>query len=117
MSLWSVNLDPVSMILLIMGIGFSVDFSIHISYAYLTSKAPTPDEKIVDCLVSLGLPIVQGALSTFVSIVLFIIVPAYAYVAFFKVNAFLFNVTFKVNSSPYLINDINPTGLSFLFSG
>ena len=64
MALWDVNLDSISMINLIMCIGFSVDFTAHICYAYMSSKCETPDEKVRECLYSLGLPIFQGAVST-----------------------------------------------------
>ena len=38
MTLWDVNLDSISMINLIMCIGFSVDFSAHISYHFMSRK-------------------------------------------------------------------------------
>lgn len=38
MTLWNVNLDSISMINLIMCIGFSVDFSAHISYHFMSRK-------------------------------------------------------------------------------
>ncbi|MCL4144429.1 UNVERIFIED_CONTAM: hypothetical protein GTU68_007813 [Idotea baltica] len=85
MSLWGVNLDQISMINLIMCIGFSVDFSAHISYAYLTAKVETSEERLKECLYSLGLPIVQGGLSTIVCIVTFVLAPSYVYVTFFKI--------------------------------
>ena len=64
MTLWSVNLDTISMINLIMCIGFSVDFSAHISYAYISSDLETASERVQAALYSLGVPIFQGAVST-----------------------------------------------------
>lgn len=85
MALWGVNLDQISMINLIMCIGFSVDFSAHISYAYLTAKVDTNEERIRECLYSLGLPILQGGLSTVICIITFALAPSYVYITFFKV--------------------------------
>ena len=39
MTLWNVNLDSISMINLIMCIGFSVDFSAHISYHFMSRQS------------------------------------------------------------------------------
>ncbi|MCL4137119.1 UNVERIFIED_CONTAM: hypothetical protein GTU68_055692, partial [Idotea baltica] len=50
MALWGVSLDCISMINLIMCIGFSVDFSAHISYSYLTAKVETPRERVKECM-------------------------------------------------------------------
>ena len=61
MSLWDVNLDVISMIVLIMGIGFSVDFSAHITYHYLSADEDLgQEERLAQCLFALGPPIVQG---------------------------------------------------------
>jgi len=85
MSLWSVNLDAISMMNLIMCIGFSVDFSAHISYAYIAAKVDTPEERVKECLYSLGLPIVQGAVSTILGVVALLFAPSYIFITFFKV--------------------------------
>jgi len=83
MTLWGVNLDSISMINLIMCIGFSVDFSAHISYHYLDSEGP-PDEKVKNSLYGLGLPIVQGAISTILGVIGLMLAPSYIFITFFK---------------------------------
>lgn len=84
MSLWGVSLDSISMINLIMCIGFSVDFTAHICYAYMSSKKERPDDKVRDCLYALGLPIVQGALSTILGLVALLLAETYIFLVFFK---------------------------------
>lgn len=85
MTHWGVNLDPISMINLIMCIGFSVDFTAHICYAYLSANVDTPEERVRECLHTLGLPIMQGALSTLLGVMTLVLVPSYIFVTFFKI--------------------------------
>ena len=84
MAFWNVNLDHVSAGSLFMCIGFSVDFSAHITYTYLSSKETTSEGKIRDSMFSLGLPIIQGGLSTVLSLITFLLIPGYGYRTFFK---------------------------------
>lgn len=69
MALWKVNLDSISMINIIMCIGFSVDFTAHICYAYMSSTAKTPKEKMREALYALGLPIFQGMVLYYTSLI------------------------------------------------
>ncbi|XP_035436097.2 patched domain-containing protein 3 [Spodoptera frugiperda] len=84
MALWDINLDSISMINLIMCIGFSVDFTAHICYAYMASKAKSPDDKVSECLYSLGLPIVQGSFSTILGVIALLLADSYIFSVFFK---------------------------------
>ena len=84
MSLWEVNLDSISMIQLIMCIGFSVDFAAHISYAFLSADVNTPDERVRECLYALGFPIIQGGLSTVLGVTTLLLVNSYIFITFFK---------------------------------
>ncbi|XP_032673753.1 patched domain-containing protein 3 [Odontomachus brunneus] len=84
MALWGVNLDSISMINLIMCIGFSVDFTAHICYAYMSSKRTWPEDRMKDSLYSLGLPIVQGAASTILGLVALLLAGTYIFLVFFK---------------------------------
>ncbi|KAF2366094.1 Protein patched/dispatched [Trinorchestia longiramus] len=91
MGLWGVNFDVMSMIQLIMCIGFSVDFTAHICYAYLSSQGDILEKRLRESLDCLGLPIMQTALSTFLGVLILMLVPSYLFVTFFKT---VFMVTF-----------------------
>ncbi|XP_048020165.1 patched domain-containing protein 3 [Megalobrama amblycephala] len=69
MALLNISLDSISMINLVISIGFSVDFSAHISYTFVSSTKPNVNERVVEALTHLGYPILQGALSTIVGVV------------------------------------------------
>ncbi|XP_011164677.1 patched domain-containing protein 3 [Solenopsis invicta] len=84
MALWDVRLDSISMINLIMCIGFSVDFTAHICYAYMRSKQPRAEDRIKESLYSLGLPIVQGAASTILGLMALLLAGTYIFLVFFK---------------------------------
>lgn len=84
MALWGVNLDSISMINLVMCLGFSVDFTAHICYAYMSSKNKRPEERVKECLYSLGWPIVQGATSTILGLLALLLAGTYIFLVFFK---------------------------------
>jgi len=84
MALWNVNLDCISMINLIMCIGYSVDFTAHICYAYMSSKKERVEDRVRECLYSLGLPIFQGSVSTILGVAALIFAQSYIFLVFFK---------------------------------
>ncbi|XP_023221454.1 patched domain-containing protein 3-like [Centruroides sculpturatus] len=85
MTLWNVNLDTISMISLIMCIGFSVDYAAHVSYCFITSPKLTGDGKMRDALYAVGFPVIQCGVSTILGISVLIISPSYVFFTFFKV--------------------------------
>lgn len=110
MSLWNVNLDVISMINLIMGIGFSVDFSSHISYAFLMAKAKTSNEKIQECLSALGLPVLQAGLSTIVGVITLSLSRSYVFLGFCKIVflVVLFGILHGIVLLPVLLSILGP---------
>lgn len=84
MALWDVNLDSISMVNLIMCIGYSVDFTAHICYAYMTSKSNSSKERVREALYSLGWPIFQGAVSTILGCIALLLAGSYIFLVFFK---------------------------------
>ncbi|XP_023324202.1 patched domain-containing protein 3 [Eurytemora carolleeae] len=83
MALAGINLDVISMIVLIMGIGFSVDFSAHISYHYLSAgEGLSPETKLKHCLHALGPAIIRGGSTTLLGVVGLIFHPSYITITF-----------------------------------
>lgn len=85
MALWGVSLDSISMINLVMCTGFSVDFSAHVSYAFVSSRETDANRKATDALGRLGPPVLQGALSTVLGVVLLSLSGSYIFRTFFKI--------------------------------
>lgn len=83
MSFWGVNLDSVSIITVIMCIGFSVDLSAHIAYAFSQSYGNS-HARAVAALETLGWPVFLGASSTVLGILLLTLVDSYIVQIFFK---------------------------------
>ena len=60
MYIWDVALNSVSMINLVMAIGFSVDYSAHVAHAYVGSTEETPERRAVFALRNLGASVLMG---------------------------------------------------------
>ncbi len=60
MVIWDVSLNSVSMINLVMAIGFAVDYSAHIAHAYVESNKETANDRVVDALSILGASVFMG---------------------------------------------------------
>lgn len=54
LSLWGVDLDPLSMAALLMAIGFSVDYIAHISYHYYKTPMGHPRKRMEHALGVIG---------------------------------------------------------------
>lgn len=84
MTLWGISLDTVSMITIIMSIGFAVDFAAHTAHAFVASGETSAAKRIPEALGSIGWPSLQGGLSTVLGVVVLSDLDSYMIVAFFK---------------------------------
>lgn len=84
LSLWQVNLDPLSMAALIMAIGFSVDFTAHISYHYYKASKGNPRRRMQAALNQIGWPMCQVGLSTIVALLPLLFKQSYLAMVFLK---------------------------------
>ena len=60
MYVWDVSLNGVSMITLVMAIGFAVDYSAHIAHAFVMSEEETANKRVVDAVSTLGASVFMG---------------------------------------------------------
>ncbi|XP_023225404.1 patched domain-containing protein 3-like [Centruroides sculpturatus] len=85
MSLWEINLDIVSLMCLILCIGFSVNYPTHICYCFITSPQVTTEEKLKDSLRYVGFPLIQGAISTGLVLLIINYYNIFVYTSFVKI--------------------------------
>ncbi|TKR80372.1 hypothetical protein L596_014455 [Steinernema carpocapsae] len=77
LSLWGADLDPTTVVNILMSIGLCIDFATHVGYRIYRSEFRNPDERMADALGAIGWPVVQGGASTFLAIVVMMLVPSH----------------------------------------
>ena len=65
MVIWDVSLNVVSMINLVMAIGFAVDYSAHVAHAYVMSNKLSANDRVVDALSTVGASVLMGGKTKF----------------------------------------------------
>lgn len=85
MQLWGLTLSSITMVDIIMCIGFSIDYSSHIVHAYMQAEGKNREEKVVTAMRMAGGPVFSGVASTFVGIIFLLFAKSYIYFTFFKV--------------------------------
>ena len=60
MHVWGVSLNSISMINLVMAIGFAVDYSAHFGHAFVFSRETSPEEKVIQALGTVGASVFMG---------------------------------------------------------
>uniref|UniRef100_A0A0N4Z0W9 SSD domain-containing protein n=1 Tax=Parastrongyloides trichosuri TaxID=131310 RepID=A0A0N4Z0W9_PARTI len=86
LSLWGADLDPTTVVNILMSIGLCIDFATHVGYRIYRSPFRHPDKRISDSLGAIGWPVVQAGTSTFLAIVVMMLVPANAVRMFARTN-------------------------------
>lgn len=84
MYIWDVTLNGVSMITLVMAIGFAVDYSAHIAHAFVMSKEESANKRVVDAVSTLGASVLMGGFSTFLGMFVLLFATSEIYRIFFR---------------------------------
>ncbi|KAL3105599.1 hypothetical protein niasHT_021702 [Heterodera trifolii] len=77
LSLWGSDLDPTTVVNILMSIGLCIDFATHVGYRTYRSKCRDPDQRISESLGAIGWPVVQAGVSTFLGIIVMLLVPSH----------------------------------------
>nr|CAD2207571.1 unnamed protein product [Meloidogyne enterolobii] len=113
LSFWNVKLDPISMITLILAIGFSIEFSAHVTYGFVSGPADlNPRERCIDTLEKLAWPMVHGSISTILGVLVLAFIDSYMVRVFFKTIflVLVIGVFHALVILPILLHDTVPYG-------
>jgi len=83
MHFWGLTIDSVTVIMLVIALGLSVDYSAHIGRAFMEEQG-TPNERLVKCLGHMGVAVLNGAFSTFLAVIILGSSESYVFVTFFR---------------------------------
>ncbi|GMH91249.1 hypothetical protein TrVE_jg6783 [Triparma verrucosa] len=94
MSLWDVRLNVASLVILILSVGFSVDYSAHVAEGYLSArtKGLKAKEAVQVSVREMGVSVLNGGISTLLAVVILSASKSEGFVVLFKM--FLGMVTF-----------------------
>ncbi|XP_071944897.1 patched domain-containing protein 3-like [Antedon mediterranea] len=111
MTFWGVRLDSISMIVIILCIGFSVDFSAHIAYSYTVAPGSTKEDRMNNALFLLGMPMLQGAVSTILGVLVLAFSDYYIFRTLFKTLflVIVFGLYHGLFVMPVLLTMFGPT--------
>ena len=111
MNLMSLSLSTITMIIVIMGIGFCIDFSAHIVHAFIADSGKGDrNTRALNACMHVGIPIFSSAFSTFIGVSLLVFCESFIFIAFFKTISVLM-VLGVVNSLfflPVLLSFVGP---------
>ncbi|XP_053403107.1 patched domain-containing protein 3-like [Mercenaria mercenaria] len=105
-----VSLSAISMVMLIMSIGFSVDFTAHICHGYMMSDGETRAVRVRKAIDKTGAPIFHGAVSSIIGILVLTGAKSYIFRSFAAVMSMVlvFGILHALFLLPVILSLIGP---------
>lgn len=97
MGFWGLTIDTVTTIILVIAIGLTVDYSVHIAHGFMVSRAGDRNARSTEALQEVGPAVVHGGFSTFLAFALLAASQSYVFLTFFKVIIFLYTRLTEMN--------------------
>ncbi|XP_071133351.1 patched domain-containing protein 3-like [Mytilus edulis] len=110
MYFWDLTLSSVTMIHIIMCVGFSIDFSTHICHAFIQAEGSTRNSRVSVAIDRSGGPILNGALSSIIGILMLAFSKSFIFFSFFKVMfiVMIFGALHAILLLPVVLSLIGP---------
>lgn len=110
MHLWGLMLSSITMVEIIMCIGFSIDYSSHIVHAYMQADGDSRSHKVKSAIRLVGGPVFSGVFSTFVGVLMLLFANSFIYLSFFKVITLVLvlGITHALIIIPVMLTFIGP---------
>ncbi|KFG59592.1 patched family protein [Toxoplasma gondii RUB] len=110
MHFWDLPLNMLTMVNLIISIGFSIDYATHICHTFCHCVGRTRDLRVFETLVLIGNPIFHGLLSTLLGVSVLAFTRSYVLRVFFKMMTLVLSLAFAhgVILLPVLLSLIGP---------
>lgn len=111
MQFWALRLSTITMVIIILAIGFCIDFSAHIVHAFIADVGTgNRDERAYKACIRVGIPIFNSAFSTFIGISLLYFCQSFIFETFFKTLTILMvlGILHSLLFLPVLLSFIGP---------
>ena len=111
MHIWGLSLSSITMIEVIMCVGFCIDFSAHLTHAFIAGVGKgSRNERAYKASVQTGVPILNSALSTIIGVLVLGFSDSYVFLTFFKtlILIMLLGVFTSMLFLPVLLSLIGP---------
>ena len=111
-----VALSAITMVHLIMSIGFSVDFAAHICHGFMTANGETRHERVRQAIDTTGAPIFHGFVSSCLGILVLAFAKSYIFRTFAKVMALVlvFGITHALLLLTVILSWLGPAKLNIV---
>eukprot|EP00916_Digyalum_oweni_P025194 GHVL01041554.1.p1 GENE.GHVL01041554.1~~GHVL01041554.1.p1 ORF type:complete len:1097 (+),score=209.39 GHVL01041554.1:386-3292(+) len=107
---WDLQLNMITMINLVISIGFSVDYSAHICHTFTHCEGETRNLRAIEALVLMGTPVLHGAMSTQIGVVMLSLSGSYLFRVFFRMMTMVlvFGVSHGIIFLPVMLSLVGP---------
>ncbi|XP_077992081.1 patched domain-containing protein 3-like [Glandiceps talaboti] len=110
MHFWGLSLSSITMIHIVMSVGFTVDFAAHVCHAFMKADGMDRDDRIKVALCRVAAPIMNGGISSLLGIIVLVNATSYVFLSFFRIMllTIVFGMAHALLFLPVLLSLVGP---------